>query len=98
MLDKRKMYINKINDIAKESFNNEQKILASKILETIDENLLDATYDLISQRVKTGFVFDSAPEVNHDCVAIVKEEPDYFVESKSEGVKMLEHKLIIGEN
>ena len=54
MIDKRMMYIDKINQIAKESFNDEQKKLAISILEVVDSKILDATYDLFSQRVKTG--------------------------------------------
>lgn len=92
------MYIDKINQIAKESFNDEQKKLAISILEVVDSKILDATYDLISQRVKTGFVFDSAPEVNHDCVALIEENHDLNIESLKKGPRYVEHKLIIGEN
>lgn len=92
------MYIDKINQIAKESFNDEQKKLAISILEVVDSKILDATYDLISQRVKTGFVFDSAPEVNHDCVALIEENRDLNIESLKKGPRYVEHKLIIGEN
>jgi len=98
MIDKRMMYIDKINQIAKESFNDEQKKLAISILEVVDSKILDATYDLISQRVKTGFVFDSAPEVNHDCVALIEENHDLNIESLKKGPRYVEHKLIIGEN
>jgi adenine-specific DNA-methyltransferase len=98
MIDKRMMYIDKINQIAKESFNDEQKKLAISILEVVDSKILDATYDLISQRVKTGFVFDSAPEVNHDCVALIEENRDLNIESLKKGPRYVEHKLIIGEN
>jgi adenine-specific DNA-methyltransferase len=98
MIDKRMMYIDKINQIAKESFNDEQKKLAISILEVVDSKILDATYDLISQRVKTGFVFDSAPEVNHDCVALIEENHDLNIQSLKKGPRYVEHKLIIGEN
>ena len=91
MIDKRMMYIDKINQIAKESFNDEQKKLAISILEVVDSKILDATYDLISQRVKTGFVFDSAPEVNHDCVALIEENHDLNIESLKKGPRYVEH-------
>ena len=59
-------YIAKINKIPTISFNKEQKEIAKKIIENTDEKDLDAVYGLITQRVKTGFVFDEAPEVNHN--------------------------------
>lgn len=94
----REMYKRKIDKIAKESFNNEQKILAKKILDTVEENIIDSVYQLISQRVKTGFVFDSAPEINHNAVSLVVENKEMFIDSNHEVSDFLEHKLIIGEN
>ena len=89
-------YLSKIDKIPTVSFNKEQKIIAKKILEKTDEKDLDAVYGLITQRVKTGFVFDEAPEVNHNAVAIVKENKELRIDGDS--LDCIEHKLIIGEN
>lgn len=89
-------YLSKIDKIPTVSFNKEQKIIAKKILEKTDEKDLDAVYGLITQRVKTGFVFDKAPEVNHNAVAIVKENKELRIDGDS--LDCIEHKLIIGEN
>lgn len=89
-------YIAKINKIPTISFNKEQKEIAKKIIENTDEKDLDAVYGLITQRVKTGFVFDEAPEVNHNCVALVKEDKKLNI--TGDGLEPVEHKLIIGEN
>lgn len=85
-----------IDSIAKESFNDEQKIIAKEILKSCSPSNIDAIFQFIIQRVKTGFVFDAAPEVNHDCVALINEREDLYIESK--GFGNVEHKLIIGEN
>ena len=92
----RNNYLAKIDKIPNVSFNKEQKIIAKKILEIVSEKDLDAVYGLITQRVKTGFVFDEAPEVNHDCVAIIKENEKLNIAVNE--LNRLEHKLIIGEN
>ena len=89
-------YIAKINKIPTISFNKEQKEIAKKIIESTDEKDLDAVYGLITQRVKTGFVFDEAPEVNHNCVALIKEDKKLNITGG--GLEPVEHKLIIGEN
>ena len=89
-------YIAKINKIPTISFNKEQKEIAKKIIENTDEKDLDAVYGLITQRVKTGFVFDEAPEVNHNCVALVKEDKKLNI--TGDGLEPVEHKLLIGEN
>lgn len=88
-------YISKIENIPTVSFNKEQKEIAKKIIKSIDEKDLGSVYNLITQRVKTGFVFDEAPEINHDAVALVKEDESLRIDG---GLGSIEHKLIIGEN
>ena len=95
-MDKKQDYLNKIDKIPTVSFNKEQKIIAKNILEKVDEKDIDAVYGLITQRVKTGFVFDEAPEVNHNAVALIKENEDLGINVGL--LNKLEHKLIIGEN
>ena len=96
LAEKKNKYKKIIGEIAKESFNNEQKQIAFQIIDASNENNIDAVYQLISQRVKTGFVFDAAPEVNHDCVALIKEDLDKSINPNT--INSVEHKLIISEN
>lgn len=94
--NKKTYYKEAIDKIAKESFNNEQKIISKQIIDSANENNIDAIFQLISQRVKTGFVFDSAPEVNHDCVSLVNERKDLNINTQE--LFKNSHTLIIGEN
>jgi adenine-specific DNA-methyltransferase len=96
-MSQKDFYIAKIDKIAKESFNAEQKAIVKKIIEAADEKDLDAVWGLVSQRVKIGFTFDEAPEVNHQAVAVVKENEKLFINSPN-ATNAIEHKLIIGEN
>lgn len=89
-------YLAKIDKIPDSSYNKEQKQLAKEILKTVPEKDLDEVYGFITQRVKTGFVFDEAPEVNHNCVVTVKEDTKLNIAVNE--LNRLEHKLIIGEN
>lgn len=89
-------YLAKIDKIPDSSYNKEQKQLAKEILKTVPEKDLDEVYGFITQRVKTGFVFDEAPEVNHNCVVTVKENTKLNIAVNE--LNRLEHKLIIGEN
>ena len=95
-MDKKEFLKQRIDLIAKESFNLEQKEIAKKLIDVVDVNDLDAAWGLISQRVKTGFVFDEAPEINHNCVAYIKENKTLGV--NLENPNATEHTLIIGEN
>lgn len=88
-------YIEKIENIPTASFNKEQKEIAKKIIQSTNEKDLGSVYNLITQRIKTGFVFDEAPEINHDVVALVKEDESLRIDG---GLESVEHKLIIGEN
>ncbi len=92
--NKKQHYLNEIQKIAKESFNEEQKKLACDILNTATESNIDSIYTFITQRVKTGFVFDAAPEVAHNCISLCERD-----DKMSFGSPMgVHHKLIIGEN
>lgn len=95
-MNKKEFFKQRIDKIAKESFNNDQKEIAKKIIDQSNDNDLDAVWGLISQRVKTGFVFDEAPEINHDCVAYIKENEKLGINVGKENT--VEHSLIIGEN
>lgn len=96
-MNSREYYISKIDKIAKESFNAEQKEIAKKIINAADEKDLDAVWGLVSQRVKIGFTFDQAPEVNHQAVAVIKENEKLYIPAAEPEIA-IEHKLIIGEN
>ena len=91
---KKQHYIKEINKIAKESFNDEQKILACDIINAANESNIDNIYTFITQRVKTGFVFDAAPEVAHNCISLCERDNKRSFGNESG----IHHKLIIGEN
>jgi len=95
-MSRKDFYIARIDKIAKESFNAGQKAIAKKIIEVTDEKDLDEVWGFVSQRVKIGFTFDEAPEINHQTVSVVKENEKLFIGSPNE--EKNEHKLIIGEN
>ncbi|MCL2751258.1 MAG: site-specific DNA-methyltransferase, partial [Firmicutes bacterium] len=95
-MSQKDFYIARIDKIAKESFNAEQKAIAKMIIEAANEKDLDAVWGLISQRVRIGFVFDEAPEVNHQAVSVVKENEKLFIGIPA--ASTVEHKFIIGEN
>ena len=95
-MDKKEFLKQRIDMIAKESFNLEQKEIAKKLIDSVDVNDLDAVWGFISQRVKTGFVFDEAPEINHNSVAYIKENKSLGINLSNHNAT--EHVLIIGEN
>lgn len=95
--DKLKFYKNEINNIADTSFNKQQKKLCLDILDKATEENIDKIYQFITQRVKTGFVFDLAPEVQNDCIALIEKDKKLSFTTAELGEK-LTHKLIIAEN
>ena len=40
----------------------------------MDKDNIEKVFQLITQRIKTGFVFDVAPEVNHSCCCLLKKD------------------------
>ncbi|MXR23087.1 site-specific DNA-methyltransferase [Mesomycoplasma flocculare] len=89
-------YKQQIEEISSKELNSDQKNLAIQILEKFEPSKLEYVFQFISQRIKTGFRFDSAPESNSDLVAILqKNENLSFVLDKSQSE---ENTLIIGEN
>lgn len=95
-MNKKDFFKQRIDKIAKESFNTDQKEIAKKIIDNASEDDVDAVWSLINQRVKTGFVFDEAPEINHNCVAYLKENDKLGINLGNKDA--IEHSLIIGEN
>ncbi|WNM15912.1 site-specific DNA-methyltransferase [Mesomycoplasma ovipneumoniae] len=89
-------YKKQIEEISSKELNSDQKNLAIQILEKFEPSKLEYIFQFISQRIKTGFRFDAAPESNSDLVAILqKNENLSFVLDKSQSE---ENTLIIGEN
>ncbi len=95
-MNKKEFFKQRIDKIAKENFNTDQKEIAKKIIDNASEDDVDAVWSLINQRVKTGFVFDEAPEINHNCVSYLKENDKLGINLENKNT--LEHSLIIGEN
>ncbi|WP_341494028.1 site-specific DNA-methyltransferase [Mesomycoplasma ovipneumoniae] len=89
-------YKKQIEEISSKELNPDQKNLAIQILEKFEPNKLEYVFQFISQRIKTGFRFDAAPESDSDQVAILQKNEDLsFVLDKSQSE---ENTLIIGEN
>jgi len=95
--DKIAFYKKEIENIADTSFNKQQKKLCLDILDKATEENIDKIYQFITQRVKTGFVFDIAPEVQNDCIALIEKDKKLSFTTAELGEKPT-HKLIIGEN
>ncbi|MHA0315242.1 site-specific DNA-methyltransferase [Mesomycoplasma ovipneumoniae] len=89
-------YKKQIEEISSKELNPDQKNLAIQILEKFEPSKLEYVFQFISQRIKTGFRFDAAPESDSDQVAILqKNEKLSFILDKSQSE---ENTLIIGEN
>lgn len=91
--EKQRFYKNEIDDISAKVYNAEQKQLARNIIDAANEHNIDALYTFVTQRIKLGFRFDAAPEVNHSAVSLVKKN-----DKMSFGTIGTKHKMIIGEN
>lgn len=65
-------YIDKIKNLPSVSFNKDQKDLAIEIINNCSIDNVENIYKLISARIKTGFVFDSAPANNNQSISYLK--------------------------
>ncbi|ASU14588.1 type III restriction endonuclease subunit M [Mesomycoplasma hyopneumoniae] len=90
------IYKQKLDEISSKELNSDQKNLAIQILEKFEPSKLEYVFQFISQRIKTGFRFDSAPESDTNTVAILEKDENLsfkFNENNSN-----QNTLIIGEN
>ncbi|MDC4182238.1 type III restriction endonuclease subunit M [Mycoplasma bradburyae] len=93
-------YYSKLDEISETSLNNDQKELIKDILkalidqENCDEEKFVNAYQLLIKRVKTGFVFDIAPNANNTTYTYLSKNKDKSVEGKMSE----KNTLIIGEN
>lgn len=95
-----KDYCKKIDDLAPATFNEDQKILAKKILEKADERDLQNIFQMLIQRIKIGFTFDVAPtcqKEDEESVALLRKDEQRSFENY-ENTSNIENTLIIGEN
>ena len=93
-------YCNKIDELAPATFNEDQKILAKKILEKADEKDLQNIFQMLIQRIKIGFTFDVAPtyqKEDEQSVALLKKDENRSFKNY-ENTSNIENTLIIGEN
>ncbi|MGP1451555.1 MAG: type III restriction endonuclease subunit M [Metamycoplasmataceae bacterium] len=93
-------YLKDIDEMSKSLLNQDQKDLIKNILintyNTKKENL-DAVFQLLIQRVKIGFTFDTAPSLNTTSVSLLKKDEKLsFVNNPLS--KHNQNVLIIGEN
>ncbi|MCV3728515.1 site-specific DNA-methyltransferase, partial [Ureaplasma miroungigenitalium] len=91
----KQQYIEKINSILDTVFNREQKKLAIKIINQIENEseLLDV-FKFVTQRVNVGFVFDVAPSIDSQAVSVL----EYDAKRSFTNTIDNENTLIIGEN
>lgn len=104
-MDLRENYKKKIEEIPNTSFNKDQKELAIKILDICEEKDLENIYKLLVRRVKTGFVFDSAPSSNNQSIALLQYNEKLSLNDLNKNKKPFDEQgltndnlLIIGEN
>jgi len=93
-------YCKKIDELAPATFNEDQKILAKKILEKADEKDLQNIFQMLIQRIKIGFTFDVAPtyqKEDEQSVALLKKDENRSFKNY-ENTSNIENTLIIGEN
>ncbi len=90
------IYKQKLDEISSKELNSDQKNLAIQILEKFEPSKLEYVFQFISQRIKTGFRFDSAPESDTNTVAIL--EKDENLSFKFNENNQNPNTLIIGEN
>lgn len=95
-----KDYCKKIDDLAPATFNEDQKILAKKILRKADERDLQNIFQMLIQRIKIGFTFDVAPtyqKEDEESVALLRKDEQRSFKNY-ENTSNIENTLIIGEN
>ncbi len=93
-------YCKKIDDLTPATFNEDQKILAKKILRKADERDLQNIFQMLIQRIKVGFTFDVAPtyqKEDEESVALLKKDEQRSFKNY-ENTSNIENTLIIGEN
>lgn len=94
-----KNYIDDIDNLNSFLLNQDQKKLIKEILvNTNNSNKedLDNVFQLLIQRVKTGFVFDVAPSVDAKQIAILKKQEK--LSFTNDLLNTNKNTLIIGEN
>ncbi|QBF34622.1 type III restriction endonuclease subunit M [Mycoplasmopsis phocirhinis] len=93
-----KDYKAKIDELSVNDLNQDQKTICKMILDNLtDQSQLQNVYQFLMQRVKVGFRFDIAPDINNKMISILK-----FNEDKSFNLNDIQstnqNSLIIGEN
>lgn len=94
-----KNYIDDIDNLNSFLLNQDQKKLIKEILvntNNSNKENLDNVFQLLIQRVKTGFVFDAAPSVDTKQIAILKKQEKLSFTNNL--LNTDKNTLIIGEN
>lgn len=94
-----KNYIDDIDNLNSFLLNQDQKKLIKEILvntNNSNKENLDNVFQLLIQRVKTGFVFDVAPSVDTKQIAILKKQEK--LSFTNDLLNTNKNTLIIGEN
>lgn len=94
-----KNYIDDIDNLNSFLLNQDQKKLIKEILvntNNSNKENLDNVFQLLIQRVKTGFVFDAAPSIDTKQIAILKKQEK--LSFTNDLLNTNKNTLIIGEN
>lgn len=93
----RNEYKKKIDELSSKTFNLDQKELAKKMIEVAPIEDISNWFSFIINRIKLGFRFDSAPDVNKQFISLLEEDKIKRI-NVSDKVSEDENKLIIGDN
>ena len=96
-MTKREILIQKIRKFDSKYFNQDQKRIAINILNIVHENDVQAYFDFICMKRKTGFAFDYSPEIAEGRLITLRENVDRRINVNDQITKD-ENKLIIGDN
>ncbi|WP_031489310.1 hypothetical protein [Ureaplasma canigenitalium] len=89
-------YQKRLENISRKDINDDQKSLIISILEKLDERMLDNAFYMLINRVKTGLVFDIAPALDHESIALLKKDQKRSFFNNTE--EKIDNTLVIGEN
>lgn len=96
-MTKKQQLIGQIRDFDNKYFNDDQKEMAVKILESANEKEVQSYADFIFMKRRVGFGFDYSPEVCKGRIITLREDKDRRINVGNE-VLNDENKLIIGDN
>ncbi len=96
-MNKKEKILKQIDDFESKYFNEDQKIIAKKIIENAPEQEAQEYANFIFMKRRTGFAFDYSPEIAKGRLITLKNNDKLSINIDNE-VSDDENKLIIGDN